>query len=565
MLLLNGSKGMPLSVETFRGEAGALHWPVCRVLQAHRMQMAATHMRDLFAADPARAERFSLQVGDMLLDYSKNRITDESMALLMQLAEEADVAGWRERMFGGEKINNTENRAVLHVALRNRSNRPVMVDGEDVMPKVNAVIEKMGAFAEQVRSGAWRGYSGERITDVVNIGIGGSDLGPQMAVQALAPYRHPQLKAHFISNIDGAHVKAALESLNPATTLFIVASKTFTTQETMTNAHYARTWFLAQSQDARHIAGHFVAVSTNREAVTAFGIDPANMFEFWDWVGGRYSLWSAIGLSIVLAVGVARFIELLEGAHAMDEHFRQAPLDRNMPVILALLGVWYNNFFGAQSHAILPYDHALRSLPAYLQQADMESNGKSVDRDGKGVDYATGPIIWGATGINGQHAFYQLLHQGTRLVPADFIVSLESPTELREHHDILIANVLAQTEALMRGRTREETQLEMGSPQTSPFVQHKVFDGNHPSNAILLQTLTPHTLGMLIALYEHKIFVQGVIWNLNSYDQWGVELGKQLASRILPELHADAPVDSHDASTNALINHYRRRQRTAGL
>ncbi len=557
---------MPLSVETFRGEAGALHWPVCRVLQAHRMQMAATHMRDLFAADPARAERFSLQVGDMLLDYSKNRITDESMALLMQLAEEADVAGWRERMFGGEKINNTENRAVLHVALRNRSNRPVMVDGEDVMPKVNAVIEKMGAFAEQVRSGAWRGYSGERITDVVNIGIGGSDLGPQMAVQALAPYRHPQLKAHFISNIDGAHVKEALESLNPATTLFIVASKTFTTQETMTNAHYARTWFLAQSQDARHIARHFVAVSTNREAVTAFGIDPANMFEFWDWVGGRYSLWSAIGLSIVLAVGVARFIELLEGAHAMDEHFRQAPLDRNMPVILALLGVWYNNFFGAQSQAILPYDHALRSLPAYLQQADMESNGKSVDRDGNVVDYATGPIIWGATGINGQHAFYQLLHQGTRLIPADFIVSVEPHDDLQAHHDILLANFLAQTEALMRGRTREETQLEMGSPQTSPFVQHKVFDGNHPSNAILLQTLTPHTLGMLIALYEHKIFVQGVIWNLNSYDQWGVELGKQLASRILPELHADAPVDSHDASTNALINHYRRmRQRTAGL
>ncbi|KVW99591.1 glucose-6-phosphate isomerase [Thiobacillus denitrificans] len=549
---------MPLSVETFRGETGALHWPVCRVLQAHRMQMATTHMRDLFAADPARAERFSLQVGDVLLDYSKNRITDETMALLLRLAEEADVAGWRERMFGGEKINNTENRAVLHVALRNRSNQPAIVDGEDVMPKVNAVIEKMGAFAKQVRSGEWRGYSGERITDVVNIGIGGSDLGPQMAVQALMPYRHPQLKAHFISNIDGAHVKEALESLNPATTLFIVASKTFTTQETMTNAHYARTWFLAQAQDERHIVGHFVAVSTNREAVTAFGIDPANMFEFWDWVGGRYSLWSAIGLSIVLAVGVERFDELLDGAHAMDEHFRHAPLDRNMPVILALLGVWYNNFFGAESHAILPYDHALRSLPAYLQQADMESNGKSVDRDGKVVDYDTGPIIWGATGINGQHAFYQLLHQGTRLIPADFIVSVEPHDDLQEHHDILIANVLAQTEALMRGRTREETQLEMGSPQTSPFVQHKVFDGNHPSNAILLQTLTPHTLGMLIALYEHKIFVQGVIWNLNSYDQWGVELGKQLASRILPELHADAPVDSHDASTNALINHYRR-------
>ena len=555
---------MPLSAGKLRGEsggAGALPWPVSRVLQAHRTQMATTHMRDLFAADPERAERFSLQVGALLLDYSKNRITDETMALLVRLAEEADVVGWRERMFGGEKINNTESRAVLHVALRNRGNRPILVDGEDVMPKVNAVLGKMGAFAERVRSGEWRGYGGARITDVVNIGIGGSDLGPQVVVQALMPYRHPQLKAHFISNIDGTHVKEALESLNPETTLFIVASKTFTTQETMTNAHYARTWFLARSQDDRHIARHFVAVSTNREAVTAFGIDPANMFEFWDWVGGRYSLWSAIGLSIMLAVGVARFNALLDGAHEMDEHFRHAPLERNMPVILALVGVWYNNFFAAQSQAILPYDHALRSLPAYLQQADMESNGKSVDRDGKAVGYDTGPIIWGASGINGQHAFYQLLHQGTRLIPADFIVAVEPHDPLREHHDILLANFLAQTEALMRGRTREETQA-----QTSQFVQHKVFDGNHPSNAILLQKLTPHALGMLIALYEHKIFVQGVIWNLNSYDQWGVELGKQLASRILPELHADAPVDSHDASTNALINHYRRMsQRTAGL
>jgi glucose-6-phosphate isomerase len=416
---------------------------------------------------------------------------------------------------------------------------------------VNAVIERMGAFAERVRGGEWRGYSGEPITDVVNIGIGGSDLGPQMVVQALKPYRHPRLKLHFISNVDGAHVKEALETLNPATTLFIVASKTFTTQETMTNAHTARDWFLAQAQE-QHIARHFVAVSTNRDAVSAFGIDPANMFEFWDWVGGRYSLWSAIGLSIVLAVGAERFIELLEGAHAMDEHFRQAPLARNMPVILAMLGVWYNNFFNAESHAILPYDHYLRSLPAYLEQADMESNGKSVDREGNAVDYATGAIIWGATGINGQHAFYQLLHQGTKMIPADFIVSVEPPTELREHHDILIANFLAQTEALMRGRTREETQT-----QTGQFVSHKVFDGNHPSNALLLKTLTPHMLGMLLALYEHKIFVQGVIWNLNSYDQWGVELGKQLASRILPELHAGTPVNSHDASTNALINYYR--------
>ena len=542
-------------------DGGPLHRPVCRLLQTHQAQMAGLHMRELFAAAPARFERFSLQVGELLLDYSKNRIMDETMSLLMRLAEEADVTGWRERMFGGDKINHTENRAVLHVALRNRSNRPVVVDGEDVMPKVNAVIDQMAAFAERVRSGEWRGYTGERITDVVNIGIGGSDLGPQMVVQALKPYRHPRLKLHFISNVDGAHVKEALEALNPATTLFIVSSKTFTTQETMTNAHTARDWFLAQAQAETHVAKHFVAVSTNRDAVTAFGIDPANMFEFWDWVGGRYSLWSAIGLSVVLAVGAERFVELLEGAHAMDEHFRHAPLAQNMPVILAMLGVWYNNFFNAESHAILPYDHYLRSLPAYLQQADMESNGKSVDREGKVVDYATGAIIWGATGINGQHAFYQLLHQGTKMIPADFIVSVEPPTELQAHHDILIANFLAQTEALMRGRNLEETQA-----QTGQFVSHKVFDGNHPSNAIVLRKLTPHALGMLIALYEHKIFVQGVIWNLNSYDQWGVELGKQLASRILPELHADTPVGSHDASTNALINYYRcMSQSRAGL
>ena len=552
---------MALTVQAFQdgmGDAGPLHRPVCRLLQAHQAEMAAVHMRELFAADPARFEHFSLQVGEVLLDYSKNRITDETMRLLIQLAEEADVAGWRERMFSGDKINHTENRAVLHVALRNRSNHPVRVDGEDVMPKVNAVIARMGTFTEQVRSGLWRGYTGQPITDVVNLGIGGSDLGPQMVYQALKPYRHPRLKLHFVSNVDGAHVKETLEALNPETTLFIVSSKTFTTQETMTNAHYARSWFLAKSQAVEPIAKHFVAVSTNREAVMAFGIDPANMFEFWDWVGGRYSVWSAIGLSIVLSVGADRFAELLDGAHEMDAHFRHAPLAQNMPVILALLGVWYNNFFGAESHAILPYDHYLRSLPAYLEQADMESNGKSVDREGHVVDYATGAIIWGASGINGQHAFYQMLHQGTKMIPADFIVSIEPHTELEGHHDILMANFLAQTEALMRGRTREETLHESDSAQSSQFIQHKVFDGNHPSNAILLQKLTPHALGMLLALYEHKIFVQGVIWNLNSYDQWGVELGKQLASRILPELHAQVTVGGHDASTNALINHYRR-------
>ncbi|MBJ6610764.1 MAG: glucose-6-phosphate isomerase [Candidatus Thiothrix moscowensis] len=522
-------------------------------LTAHYEAIRHTHLRELFAQDPERFQRFSLQVGGILLDYSKNRITAATMQLLLQLAEAANVNGWRERMFNGDKINHTEGRAVLHTALRNRSNSPVMVDGNDVMPEVNAVLASMGAFAERVRSGAWLGYSGQAITDVVNIGIGGSDLGPQMVCQALKNYRHPRLRLHFMSNVDGAHVVEILETLDPATTLFIVASKTFTTQETMTNAHYVRQWFLRQAQDPAHIAKHFVAVSTNRTAVTNFGIDPANMFGFWDWVGGRYSLWSAIGLPIVLAVGMDNFIRLLEGAHAMDKHFRSAPLAANMPVILALLGVWYNNYFGAESQVILPYDHFLRSLPMYLQQADMESNGKSVDRDGNTVSESTGPIIWGATGINGQHAFYQLLHQGTKLIPADFIISVTPPTGLQEHHDILMANFLAQTEALMCGRTREET---IASGATEPLAP-KVFAGNHPSNALLLDELSPHTLGMLIALYEHKIFVQGVLWNLNSYDQWGVELGKQLAKRIQPEFSATDTITSHDASTNGLINHYR--------
>ncbi len=535
------------------GHGVGLPWSADAALQAHAAQVGSLHLRQQFEADPGRAERFSLRVGELLLDYSKNRITDETFALLLRLAEEADVPGWRERMFGGDRINATEGRAVLHVALRNRRNRPIMVDGADVMPAVNAVLERMGAFAQQVRSGAWRGYGGGRITDVVNIGIGGSDLGPKMVVEALEAWRHPELRLHFMSNVDGAHVAELLHGLDPATTLFVVASKTFTTQETMTNANHARAWFLARAGSDSHIARHFVAVSTNREAVVKFGIDPDNMFEFWDWVGGRYSLWSAIGLPIVLAVGADRFAELLAGAHAMDEHFRTAPPALNMPLILALLGVWYGNYLGAESQAILPYDHALRSLPAYLQQADMESNGKSVDRDGRRVGYPTGPVIWGATGINGQHAFYQLLHQGTRLVPADFIVSAQAPTDLCAHHDILLSNFLAQTEALMRGRTREET-----AAQTDRFVEQKVFEGNHPSNAIVLERLTPHALGMLIALYEHKIFVQGVIWNLNSYDQWGVELGKQLASRILPELAAAADAAGHDASTNALINHVRR-------
>lgn len=536
-----------------------LHHPVCAALQQHQQTLQGVHLRELFASNPERFSQFSLQVGSLLLDYSKNRITAETMRLLVQLAEVADIAGWRERMFHGEHINITEGRAVLHTALRNRANTPLKVDGADVMPAVNAVLAQMGEFTEAVRSGQWLGYSGKAITDVVNIGIGGSDLGPHMVYQALKAYRHPRLTMHYVSNIDGAHIQEKLENLNPATTLFIVASKTFTTQETMTNAHYARQWFLQQGGQAGDIAKHFVAVSTNTQAVREFGIDPANMFVFWDWVGGRYSLWSAIGLSIMLAIGAQGFAELLSGAHAMDQHFRHAPLAENMPVILALLGVWYNNFWGAETHAILPYDHYLRSLPLYLQQADMESNGKSVDRDGNSVDYSTGPIIWGTTGINGQHAFYQLLHQGTRLIPADFIISVTPPTGLHEHHDILMANFLAQTEALMLGRTYAETVASV-SPPFAP----KVFAGNHPSNAILLDALTPHSLGMLIALYEHKIFVQGIIWNLNSYDQWGVELGKQLAKRIQPELHAAAPVSSHDASTNGLINHYRRLRQAQG-
>lgn len=536
-----------------------LHHAVCAALQQHQQTLETLHLRELFASNPERFSQFSLQVGSLLLDYSKNRITAETLSLLLQLAEAADVAGWRERMFHGERINTTEGRAVLHTALRNRANTPVMVDGADVMPAVNAVLAHMGEFAEAVRSGQWVGYSGKAITDVVNIGIGGSDLGPHMVYQALKAYRHPRLQMHYVSNIDGAHIQEKLESLDPATTLFIVASKTFTTQETMTNAHYARQWFLQQGGQTHDIAKHFVAVSTNTQAVSEFGIDPANMFVFWDWVGGRYSLWSAIGLSIVLAIGAQGFTELLSGAHAMDQHFRDAPLAQNMPVILAMLGVWYSNFWGAETHAILPYDHYLRSLPLYLQQADMESNGKSVDRDGNTVDYSTGAIIWGTSGINGQHAFYQLIHQGTRLIPADFIISVTPPTGLHEHHDILMANFLAQTEALMLGRTYEETVASV-SPPFAP----KVFAGNHPSNALLLDALTPHSLGMLIALYEHKIFVQGIVWNLNSYDQWGVELGKQLAKRIQPELHASDTVSSHDASTNGLINHYRRLRQAQG-
>jgi len=538
-----------------------------QALERHRDEMRDVHMRDLFAEDARRFEKYSLRWNGFLLDYSKNRITDKTRALLLSLARACDVEGWRERMFNGDRINVTEDRAALHVALRNRANRPILVDGEDVMPQVNAVLAKMRTFTEAVRSGAWTGYTGERITDVVNIGIGGSDLGPVMVCEALGHYASPDLRAHFVSNVDGTHIAEALKKVRPESTLFLVASKTFTTQETMTNAHTARDWFLETAGDESHIAKHFAALSTNAKAVEQFGIDTENMFEFWDWVGGRYSLWSAIGLSIALHVGMDRFEELLAGAHAMDEHFRSAPLEENLPVTLALLGVWYSNFLGAQSHAILPYDQYLHRFPAYFQQGDMESNGKGVDRAGRRVDYDTGPVIWGEPGTNGQHAFYQLIHQGTRLIPADFIAPIESHNPVGRHHPLLLSNFFAQTEALMKGKTEAEARAELEGEGLSgaaleALVPHKCFPGNRPTNSILIDKLTPHNLGALIALYEHKIFVQGIIWNINSFDQWGVELGKQLAKAIQPELEAGADVAAHDSSTNGLINHYLAHQRS---
>ena len=536
--------------------------PAWKALQAHAAAAAARHLRDLFEDTPNRFERYSFALGDLLVDISKQRIDDETLRLLLDLGRAADLEGWRERMFVGEKINSTENRAVLHVALRNRANRPVMVDGRDVMPDVNAVLAHMADFAARVRGGEWRGATGQTITDIVNIGIGGSDLGPLMVCEALKPYQRADLRPHFVSNVDSAHLVGTLAGLDPERTLFIVASKTFTTQETMTNAASARSWLRARLGAEADIAKHFVAVSTNTEAVAAFGIDPANMFGFWDWVGGRYSLWSAIGLPIALAVGFERFEELLDGAFAMDEHFRTAPFEANLPVLLALVGLWNSNFLGAASHAVLPYDQHLHRFPAYLQQADMESNGKSVRRDGAKVDYATGPVIWGEPGTNGQHAFYQLIHQGTQLISADFLAACSSQTPLGEHHDILLANCLAQTEALAFGKTADEARRELQTSGAAPsdieaLVPHKVFDGNRPTTTILCDRLTPFALGRLIALYEHKIFAQGIIWNINSFDQWGVELGKQLAKVILPELGSDTEVRGHDASTNGLISHLR--------
>ena len=539
--------------------------PAWKALSAHQLVIAQTHMRDLFDRDPGRFDRFSLEACGILFDYSKNRITEETMRLLLDLARQADLPAWTEKMFRGEKINVTEDRAALHTALRNRGDQPVFVDGEDVMPGVRRALAHMRQFSEAVRSGEWRGYTGKAITDVVNIGIGGSDLGPAMATQALRPYCK-KLRTHFVSNIDGAHLTEILQTLSPETTLFIVASKTFTTQETLTNARSARRWLMESARDPAHVARHFVALSTNTAEVKRFGIDPANMFEFWDWVGGRYSLWSVIGLAIALAVGMDNFEELLEGAYEMDQHFRHAPLERNMPVIMGLIGVWYNNFFGAESHAILPYSQDLLRFPAYFQQGDMESNGKSVTRDGVKVDYATGTVIWGEPGTNGQHAFYQLIHQGTYLISADFLAPIETHYPLEGHHDILISNFFAQTEALMRGKTREEARAEleragMSEEALQRLLPHKVFGGNRPTNSLLFRKLTPRALGSLIALYEHKIFVQGIIWNINSFDQWGVEYGKQLAQNIQHELKDDAPVLTHDASTNGLINYYKRNRK----
>ena len=533
-----------------------------QVLQKHFDEMKDVTIADLFAKDGDRFSKFSATFGDqMLVDYSKNRITEETLAKLQDLAKECDLAGAIKSMFSGEKINRTENRAVLHVALRNRSNTPILVDGKDVMPEVNAVLEKMKTFSEAIISGEWKGYTGKAITDVVNIGIGGSDLGPYMVTEALRPYKN-HLNMHFVSNVDGTHIAEVLKKVNPETTLFLVASKTFTTQETMTNAHSARDWFLKAAGDEKHVAKHFAALSTNAKAVGEFGIDTANMFEFWDWVGGRYSLWSAIGLSIVLSIGFDNFVELLSGAHAMDKHFSTTPAEKNLPVLLALIGIWYNNFFGAETEAILPYDQYMHRFAAYFQQGNMESNGKYVDRNGNVVDYQTGPIIWGEPGTNGQHAFYQLIHQGTKMVPCDFIAPAITHNPLSDHHQKLLSNFFAQTEALAFGKSREVVEQEYRDQGKDPatldyVVPFKVFEGNRPTNSILLREITPFSLGALIALYEHKIFTQGVILNIFTFDQWGVELGKQLANRILPELKDDKEISSHDSSTNGLINRYK--------
>jgi glucose-6-phosphate isomerase len=532
-----------------------------KYLADHFIDINEKNIKTLFEEDPQRFEKFSLLFEDILLDFSKNRINDETLALLLQLAKECKLDEAIKAMFDGEKINQTEDRAVLHIALRNQGNAPVYADGKDVMPEVNAVLAKMEKFSDAVISGSWKGFTGKPITDVVNIGIGGSDLGPVMVTEALKAYKN-HLSMHFVSNIDGTHMAETLKVVDPETTLFLVASKTFTTQETMTNANTAREWFLSKGAQQEDVAKHFAALSTNAKDVSAFGIDTENMFEFWDWVGGRYSLWSAIGLPIALSIGYNNFKELLAGAHASDEHFKNTPFESNIPVILGLLGIWYINFFDAETQAILPYDQYMHRFAAYFQQGDMESNGKHVDRNGNEVSYETGPIIWGEPGTNGQHAFYQLIHQGTRLIPCDFIAPAQSLNPIGEHHAILLSNFFAQTEALMNGKTEEQVVAELEkdgktSAEIEKLAPFKVFEGNRPTNSILLKRVTPYTLGSLTAIYEHKIFVQGIIWNIFSFDQWGVELGKQLAKSILPELKNEEEVSSHDSSTNGLINQYK--------
>jgi len=532
-----------------------------KYLADHYIDITPQSLKGLFDADSDRFNKFSLQFEDMLLDYSKNRIDEQTVALLMQLARECSVNKAIDAMFSGEVINVTEGRPVLHIALRNRSNTPILVEGKDVMSDVNRVLEHMKTFSHAIISGSWKGYTGKAITDVVNIGIGGSDLGPVMVTEALKAYKN-HLNMHFVSNVDGTHIVETLKGLDPETTLFLIASKTFTTQETMGNAHSARDWFIAGGGTDADVAKHFAALSTNSEGVSKFGIDTKNMFGFWDWVGGRYSLWSAIGLSIALSIGYENFTELLAGAHAMDNHFKSTELEQNLPAVLALVGIWYNNFFEAETNAILPYDQYMHRFAAYFQQGDMESNGKHVDRNGKPVDYQTGPIIWGEPGTNGQHAFYQLIHQGTKLIPCDFIAPAQSHNLLGEHHNMLLSNFFAQTEALMNGKSREVVVDELkkaGKTDTEieKIAPFKEFEGNRPTNSILLKKITPRSLGSLIAMYEHKIFVQGIIWNIYSFDQWGVELGKQLAGKILPELKDNTEVNSHDSSTNGLINQYK--------
>lgn len=533
-----------------------------KTLVDHQTKMAEIQMKDLFHKDSERFEKMSIRFDDILFDYSKNIVTAETLEKLLKLAEECKVKEARAAMFAGEKINQTEDRAVMHTALRNFSKKSITIDGNDIMPEVRETRKKMKSFCEKIHNGDWKGYTGKKITDIVNIGIGGSDLGPVMVTEALRPYWIKGIHAHFVSNVDGTQMVETLKHLDPETTLFTIASKTFTTQETMTNAHTARKWFLKFAKEKKYVEKHFVALSTNKKGVEDFGIDPENMFVFWDWVGGRYSLWSSIGLSIALTIGYGNFEELLKGAEATDHHFESTDFDKNVPVIMALIGIWYTNFFGSETEAILPYDQYMHRFPAYFQQGNMESNGKHTDRNGNDVTYSTGPIVWGEPGTNGQHAFYQLIHQGTHLIPCDFIAPAISHNPIGEHHPILISNFLAQTEALMNGKdpdqvAKELEKKDMDKSDREKLIPFKVFTGNKPTNSFLLKEITPHTLGSLIALYEHKIFVQGVIWNIFSFDQWGVELGKQLAQKVLPQLESDERIESHDASTNGLINTFK--------